>query len=251
MTVRMIQDGALARLLIDRPDKRNAMSAAMYQAMPALIATAAASARLLLLTSATPGLFCAGADIAELAAMAGDRDWRAALQQAIDRAGQDLCAAAVPTVAFVDGDCIGGGCGLAMACDLRVATPRARFGITPARLGLVYPLHDTRRLIDLTGPAPARKLLFTGALIDADEALRIGLIDAIADTPDALIAAILATSSASHRATKAMIARILGGTRGADDGDASRAAFFDAFDGADFAEGVAAFTAKRPARFDG
>ena len=76
-----------------------------------------------------------------------------------------------PTIAVIDGDCIGGGCGIALACDMRIAGPAARFGITPAKLGLVYPLHDTKLLVDAVGPSQAKRILFTGQILPADEAL--------------------------------------------------------------------------------
>ena len=248
MTLRLEVDGPVARLLLDRPDKRNAITQGMWDAFPGLIAEAVTSpTRVILLASVTPGMFCAGADIGEFGAGARDEQWLASNQAAINRTQHDLTRAAKPTIAFVDGDCIGGGCGLALACDLRVATLRARFGITPAKLGLVYPLHDTKLLVDLVGPANAKRLLYTGMLVDAGEALRIGLIDMIADTPDDLVAQILAQSGHSQRQTKAMIRRVLDG-QSADD-DATRAIFAEAFASADFAEGVEAFLTKRKADF--
>ena len=248
MTLRLEFDGPVARLLIDRADRRNAMTTAMFAALPALIAEAVASpARVILLASATPGIFCAGADIGELSANANNVASRTANQSVINAAQADLTRAAKPVIAFIDGDCVGGGCGLALAADIRIATPRARFGITPAKLGLVYPLHDTKLLVDLVGPGQAKRILFTGALIDADEALRIGLIDLIAENPDAMIETIAANSPDSTRGTKAMIRRILDG-QVADDAD-TLATFVQAFDGDDFREGVAAFLAKRPPSF--
>ena len=192
-------------------------------------------------------MFCAGADIGELSANASDPAWRARNQLAINTAQHDLAHADKPVIAFIDGDCVGGGCGLALACDIRVATPRARFGITPAKLGLVYPLHDTKLLVDLVGPGQAKRILFTGALLDADEALRIGLIDLIADSPDALVDSIAANSMHSTRQSKAMIRRILDG-QSADDAETLHM-FAAAFEGADFSEGVAAFLAKRRPHF--
>jgi enoyl-CoA hydratase/carnithine racemase len=242
VTLRLDLAPPLATILIDRAEKRNAMTTAMFEALPGLLADAA-DARAVLLTSATPGLFCAGADIGELSAGAHDPEWRAANQAAINRAQHELARHAAPTIAFLDGDCVGGGCGLALACDIRVATPRARFGITPAKLGLVYPLHDTKLLVDLVGPSQAKRMLFTGTLIDAEEALRIGLVDQIADTPDALVDAIAAASPHSARQAKAMIHRILNGQT--DDDDATRAMFAEAFELPDFAEGVRAFLEKR------
>lgn len=249
MSLRLERDGAVARLLIDRAAKRNAFTQAMWEALPGLLAEAVEdrSLRLLVLQSAEPGIFCAGADISELLDKSADAEWRAANQAAIARAQHELARAPKPTIAFVDGDCVGGGCGLAIACDLRVATPRARFGITPAKLGLVYPLHDTKLLVDLVGPSQAKRMLFTGQLLGAEEALRIGLINMIADAPDELIAAIGAASSHSARQAKAMIRRILDGQ--ADDDAETRAIFAEAFTLPDFQEGVRAFVEKRKPEF--
>ena len=136
---------------------------------------------------------------------------------------------------------------MALACDIRVATLKARFGITPAKLGLVYPLHDTKLLVDLVGPGQAKRILYTGDLLSAEEALRIGLIDLIADHPDDLLAGITANSLHSQRQSKKIMRRILDDQ--ADDDEATLAMFADAFEGADFKEGVAAFLGKRKAVF--
>ncbi len=250
--IRLVEEGRLAWLRLDRADKRNAMTQAMWEALPPLVARAVdGGARVLLLASAAPGIFCAGADIAEFGAMTGDPEWRRANRLAIRATQQALAGCPIPTIAVIDGDCVGGGCGMAMACDLRVAAPRARFGITPARLGLVYPLHDVALLVGLVGPARAKRILFTGALIDAGESLRIGLVDELADQPEAaaraLAETIAANAPSSHRGNKALVARVMAGAR--DDDEASAALFEAAFDGPDFAEGLAAFRDRRSPRF--
>ncbi len=251
--LRLERDGPVARLLIDRAAKRNAFNQAMWEALPGLVEQAMATPgiRVLVLSSAEPGLFCAGADISEFASMAGDPAWRQRNQTAIRRTQVALARAPKPTIAQIDGDCIGGGCGLALACDLRVASPRARFGITPAKLGLVYPLHDTKLLVDVVGPAQAKRILFTAGLFDAAEAHRIGLVDIPAeDLPGAvseLTRTIAAASPHSQQASKAIIRRILDGA--ADDDMASSGQFDAAFEGADFREGVAAFLEKRKSSF--
>jgi len=243
--LKLEQDGAVARLLIDRPERHNAMNLAMWQALPALLAQAVSDedTRAIVLTSATPGLFCAGADIAEMLAAREDLALRAATQAAINAAQSALAQCPKPLLAMVDGDAIGGGCGLVLACHLRVATARSRFGITPARLGLAYPLHDTALLVDLIGPGQARRLMLTGGLIGADEALRIGLIEEIAENAQGLLSAITANSAFTHRATLHTISRILAGQKQED--EASLALFASAFDGADFAQRAGAFLKRK------
>jgi len=173
MTLRLEKDGKIARLLIDRPEKRNAFNQEMWDMFPQLLADAMDddAIRVMLLHASTADTaFCAGADIKEFGDGAGDPVWRAHNQASINRVQSELARAAKPTIAVIDGDCVGGGCGLALACDFRIAGVKARFGITPAKLGLVYPLHDTKLLVDLVGPANAKRLLYTGALIPAEQA---------------------------------------------------------------------------------
>lgn len=251
--LRLETAGGVARLLIDRPARRNAFNQAMWEAFPGLVDRAMAdpAVRLLVVASASGGAFCAGADIGEFATCATDADWRRRNHAAIRATQITLARAPKPTLAAVDGDCVGGGCGIALACDVRIASPGARFGITPAKLGIVYPLHDTKLLIDLVGPAQAKWLLYSGTLLDAAEAQRVGLVQQVADDLDAAVASFAATliaaSPASQRATKAIVRRILDGAT--DDDMASAAGFDAAFTSADFREGVAAFLAKRPPVF--
>ncbi len=249
MTLRLERDGAIARLLIDRPHKRNAFTMEMWLSLPRLLdeAMADTTIRVLILQSATGGVFCAGADIAELMANKDSSDWRAANQAAINAAQHALARACKPVLAFIEGDCVGGGCGLALACDIRIATASARFGITPANLGLVYPLHDTKLLVDLVGPGQAKRLLFGAQLISAVEAQHIGLIEMIADSPHEFAALLASKSPHSIREIKRIVRRILDGQTN-DDAE-TLAIFADAFTRPDFAEGTAAFAEKRKPDF--
>lgn len=254
MTLRLEKEGKVAHLLIDRPDKRNAFNQAMWELLPELLADAMTddAIRVLMLhASRKDSAFCAGADIGEFATGSTDPEWRARNQAAIGRVQHELAQAPKPTIAIVDGDCVGGGCGIALACDMRVAGPKARFGITPSKLGLVYPLHDTKLLVDLVGPSQAKRILFTGQLLSAQQALNIGLITLLADDPyaeaDALAATMASVSLHSQTMSKAIIKRILDGQ--ADD-DAETSALFDAaFESDDFKEGVSAFMEKRKPEF--
>lgn len=254
MTLRLEKNGKIAQLVIDRPEKRNAFNQAMWELFPELLADAMADESIRILTvnaSKKDSAFCAGADIGEFSSGSSDPDWRARNQAAIGKVQHELAQAIKPTIAIIDGDCVGGGCGIALACDMRVAGPKARFGVTPSKLGLVYPLHDTKLLVDAVGPSQAKRILFTGQIIDAKEAERIGLITQLADDPYAEATALAETmasvSSHSQKMSKHIIQRILDGQ--ADD-DASTSAMFDAaFESADFKEGVSAFLEKRKPEF--
>ena len=250
MALRLEKSGPVARLLIDRPEARNAINMAMWEAFPALIAEAEDDPviRVLELRGAEgAGAFCAGADIKEMLDKSQDMSWREAHQAEINRVQSQLARVKVPTVAFIDGDCVGAGCGLALACDLRVATPRARFGITPGKLGLVYPFHDIKLLVDLVGPGQAKRILYTGTLLDADEARRIGLIEIFSEDSSDLISQILATSTHSAIENKRFIRRVLDGQ--AEDDTHTLGVFEAAFTGEDFAEGSRAFVEKRAPKF--
>ncbi|MEU3368976.1 enoyl-CoA hydratase/isomerase family protein [Streptomyces sp. NPDC006711] len=164
----------VATVVIDNPAKRNAMTSAMWRALPPLLDTLAADpgVRVLVLTGAGD-TFCAGADISSLREPGEDPRALAV------RAEEALAAFPRPTLAAVRGHCVGGGSQLAAACDLRFARQDALFGITPAKLGIVYPASSTRRLAALVGPASAKYLLFSGELIDSGRALRTGLVDEV------------------------------------------------------------------------
>ena len=249
MTLRFEHDGDIGRILIDRPEKRNAFNQDNWEALPKLLHTALLdrAVRVIVVQSATPGMFCAGADIGELMAHKDDPVWRAANQAAINNAQYELARSAKPTIAFIDGDCVGGGCGIALACDIRVATPRSRIGITPAKLGLVYPLHDTKLLVDLVGSGTAKKMLYTGELLSAEDALRVGLIEVIGEDADALASQIAANSAHSTHEIKGFVRRILDGQ--ADDDADTKRVFAQAFIKPDFLEGSTAFVEKRKPDF--
>ncbi|WP_329168612.1 enoyl-CoA hydratase/isomerase family protein [Streptomyces sp. NBC_01267] len=171
-----VADG-VATVVISHPAKRNAMTAGMWRALPGLLDTLAAdpAVRMMVLTGAG-NTFCAGADISTLRGpgAAGEEPQRLAVG-----AEEALAGFPKPTIAAVRGYCVGGGCQLAAACDLRFAEEGASFGVTPAKLGIVYPAPSTARLVSLVGPATAKYLLFSAELIGTDRALRTGLVDEV------------------------------------------------------------------------
>lgn len=251
----LARDPPLGFLTLNRPDKLNALNEAMWAAIPPLVAEVARdpALRVLIVHGGRAEAFAAGADIAELGQIAPSPERRRRFADAVYAAQGALAALAKPTIAMVRGPCVGGGCGLALACDLRVAARDARFGITPAKLGLSYRLEETKRLVDLVGPARAKDILFSARLLDADEAFAIGLANRVWPTCDldSETRRLALTLAANSRYSLAAIKEVIGliGDGAARDSDRSTALFLDAFAGEDFAEGQAAFMAKRPPQF--
>lgn len=168
---------------LNRPEKRNAIDAEMVSALHDVCARLEREPRLLLLTGGSEGIFAAGADIAQLRER-GRLDALAAINSAIFAR---IRALPLPTVAAIDGPALGGGAELTYACDLRVCTERAVFGQPEVRLGILAGAGATHRLPALVGEARAKELLFTGRRVNAEEALRIGLVNrTVADPADLL-----------------------------------------------------------------
>jgi enoyl-CoA hydratase/carnithine racemase len=247
------RDGHVARLTIDRPEKRNAMTAAMWAGLPGVLAGLAhdPAVRVLVVTGAGPS-FCAGADISDLLSGPDPADPMAVVRRDNLAAQAALRDFPKPTVALIRGHCIGGGVELAACCDLRFTDPSGVFGVTPAKVGIVYTPSSTKALLDLIGPAMTKYLLFSGELIDAETALRAGLVDRLvaADDLEAEVdrfADILASRSAlSQRATKQVIAALTTG----GDGEAEVGRWYrETVARGELAEGVAAFGDRRPPRF--
>ena len=247
------REGGVTRVTIARPARRNALAEVHWRALDAAFREAATDGTRVLVLAGQPGAFSAGADLAELASLLGDPAAfraNAAVVQAAQQALADLPAA---TIAAIDGTCVGGGLGLALACDFRIATPRSRFAITPAKLGLVYSPADTARLVAAVGPVRARDLLLRGRPVEADEARAIGLVGELVapESLEAMVAAqtaeLLTLSPASIAGIKRVLAHLADPARVPR--EAAERAFLDAFDGADFAEGARAFLDKRPPRY--
>ncbi|UGY94517.1 enoyl-CoA hydratase/isomerase family protein [Streptomyces gobiensis] len=232
----------VATVRLRNPAKRNAMTTAMWQQLPPLLDQLAAdpAVRALVLTG-EGDTFCAGADISSLRENTAPRDLAVTAENT-------LAAFPKPTLAAIRGYCVGGGCQLAVACDLRFAAEGASFGVTPAKLGIVYPPTSTQRLARLTGPATAKYLLFSGELIDTARALRTGLADEVLpeDELDKRVAEFTATLVARSGLTQAAAKEFTDGPAPQD-----RIAYWaaQAQESGESAEGVAAFLERRPPRF--
>lgn len=251
--LRVDRDGHVAVLTIDRPEKRNAMTVGMWAALPEVLAGPAEDpeVRVLVVTGTGPS-FCAGADITDLLGGPDPADPMAEVRRHNLAAQAALRDFPKPTLAMIRGHCIGGGVELATCCDLRFADPTSVFGVTPAKVGIVYTPSSTRALVDLVGPSMTKYLLFSGELVDAATALRTGLVDRVVDADELegevrRFADVLASRSAlTQRSTKEVVAALLTG----GDGEALAAPrYLETIARGELAEGVAAFTGRRQPRF--
>lgn len=255
------KDGPSAVITFNRPEARNAMTWEMYDTLVASCDRAEQddAVRIVVLRGAGGRAFVAGTDIGQFQAFRSGAEGGEdgiVYERRIDSVVDRLERLAKPTVAAVDGAATGGGLALAIACDLRVATDRTRFGIPIARtLGNCLSGANHARLLDLIGPARTKDLLFTGRLLDADEAKAVGLVNRVV-APGVLDAAvaeyvdtIAANAPLTIRASKEMIRRIQEHRR--IESSLGRDLIVSCYGSADFREGVAAFLDKRPPRWSG
>jgi enoyl-CoA hydratase/carnithine racemase len=251
-------DGGVARLLVDNSARRNAFDFSMWRALPALLRELDErdDARVVVLTGA-PGLpFCSGADISEFSTLRATAEGGRAYEQANMEAFDALSQVGKPVVAAISGFCMGGGMGLAAACDLRIAAQNATFAIPAGRLGVGYPPRAMKYIVAAVGPQSAFDLFFTARRVDAEEAKAAGFVSRILpnegfDEEIGKIAAeIAANAPLTLRAAKAAIrlAAQLPGARGLDHCDELAGACFDS---ADYTEGRTAFLEKREPKFLG
>lgn len=243
----------VATLWLNRPAKRNAITHAMWLGIGDICEGLAARAEdrgdvRALVVRGIGDHFCAGADISGLVEMPMEQYHRAN-----DRADAALAAFPFPTLAWITGSCVGGGMEIAASCDLRVADDTAVFGITPAKLGVLYPAQALARVTRLIGPSAAKHLFFTGEIIKAERALRIGLVDEVHEPTAALLRLgelmLLFTerSLLSQMGSKAMIDAV--SEQGSVPADLERH-WLDALHlSPDLAEGIAAFTERRSPQF--
>lgn len=246
-------DAGVATVQLNRPDKHNAINLAMWEQLGELMPAFAAdeAVEVVVLRGPAGGPFSAGADISEFQTLRSTPESAERYGEAVTSGERAILACPKPTIAMVEGFAIGGGSQVALACDLRVCEPGARFGITPAKLGIVYALQSTARLVDVVGPAWASWILMTGDLVDAQTALRIGLVHEVTADLEARTAALAATLASRAQVSlvgaKALIAKAAAGVREED--DEVHRHYHDSLHSAEYREGVAAFLAKRAPDF--
>lgn len=250
--------GLVGHLILNQPEKRNAIGYKMWKGIGDAIESFGSDPliRVVIVSGAGGKAFSAGADISEFVQHRSSPESRkrydAAMRQAFDR----LYNLPRITIAMIDGVCVGGGAELAMDCDILIASPNSRFGITPARLGLGYSLPDIERLVRHLGAKHAKEVLATARLFCAEEALEMGWINRIApageleDTVASLASEISGNAPLSLAAAKLIVNEAV---KAPSERDLALCTSLveRCYESSDYIEGQQAFAEKRPPRFTG
>ena len=247
--IHVASDGGVSTVTIDRQDALNALNVETLTELRDRLRDLSTDndVRAVVLTGAGEKAFVAGADIKYMSGLGSDeaKGWGRLGHEA----ARLLETMAKPTIAAINGFALGGGCELALACDIRYASTRAKVGQPEINLGIVPGWGGTQRLARVCGIGVAKDLIFTGRLVDAEEALRIGLVSAIADP---VLDKALQTAhelAAKSSLALALAKRLINMSPGALDTEADE--FGELFSSADAIEGLTAFAEKRPPKFVG
>ena len=250
-------EGPVLHIRFNNPAKHNALSVDMWEAVPALLAKAEADddVRCVVFSGEGEKAFVSGADISQFEDMRAAKEAVKRYEAMAEAALEGIHDFGKPAIAAIRGYCIGGGVNVAIACDIRVATTTSVYSIPATRLGLGYRLSAMRNLTHLVGPGHAKDIFFTGRRFDASEALRIGLVNRIAE-PDKLEAllkeytdAIVTGAPLTIKAGKRIIREVL--EADGVDMELCRRLILDCFESEDYAEGRRAFMEKRKPTFKG
>ena len=245
----------IVTVTLNRPARKNALELAHWQELARLFTDFAADPAVRVAIITGRDNFCTGADITEFTQLRRNAAEGKVYDGAVDECCEAIMALPKPTIAAIPGLCIGGGCALALACDFRIAQSAARLGIPAARLGIVYTIVGTRNLLNAVGLANAKRLLFSGEMIVAAEAQRIGLVQEVVVEPVLDAARAFAVKFAGKAplsiAGSKLLLRGLTSGDGAVDWPQVEAAVAHALDSEDYRNAVAAFIAKREPVFSG
>jgi enoyl-CoA hydratase len=259
-TERMIveTEGPVGWMIFNNPERRNAVSLDMWQAIPAIVEQFEADpkVRVIVLKGVGDKAFISGADISQFEQQRNSPEAVARYEEISVGATTRLSQSRKPTIAMIHGFCIGGGVGVALACDLRIAAENARFAIPAARLGLGYRWSGVKKLVDLVGPAYAKEIFFTARQFSAAEAFAMGLVNRV--VPDAELASfvrgtcdtIAENAPLTIEAIKGVVEEL---AKAPAELDRARCEALVArcFGSADYAEGRRAFMEKRKPVFQG
>ena len=253
------KDGPIGWIVFNQPEKRNAVSQEMWQQMPEHVGDLAAddAIRVVVLRGAGEQAFVAGADISQFKDrrrnMADEEEYRrisAQGQEALARLGK-------PLLAMIHGYCVGGGVGIAITCDIRIAADDARFGIPAARLGLGYHYRGMEKLMTLIGPAYTKEIFFTARTdFGAQDALRMGLVNQVVPRAELLgytreyAQRIARNAPLTLRSAKTTVEQLLRPPAERDVALLDKL-LADCFNSQDYQEGVRAFSEKRHPQFQG
>lgn len=209
------REGPVAYVIINRPRVHNAFRFEMWRGLATIIADLGRddTVRAIVIRGAGKRAFASGADIAEFPTHRRTPEQGRVYHEAVEAALHAVTSAPQPVIAMIHGYCVGGGCELAVACDIRLCDDRARFGIPAATLGVVLGLQELRQLRELIGVAAAKELLITGRLLDAGEAQRIGLVQRVTLAGDlaAAVSELTARIAANAPLAVAAVKRLLDG----------------------------------------
>ncbi len=252
------KDGAIGFMLFNNPARHNAVSVEMWRAVPEILDEFIKddAIRVVVLGGVGGKAFVSGADISEFGEKRSSREATLAYNAMVEQASDRLLACKKPTIAMIEGYCIGGGLAISLCCDLRIAADHSRFGVPAAKLGLGYAYPGIERLADVVGPSFAKEIFFTARQFDAAEALQMGLVNRVRPAAEVetyvkdYAAMIGGNAPLTIGAVKLCVAEY-GKDPDKRDLAACQAAVDFCFASADYVEGRTAFMEKRKPVFQG
>ncbi|WP_156324368.1 enoyl-CoA hydratase-related protein [Bacillus sp. FJAT-27251] len=248
-------ENEIGTIYINRPEKRNALTYGMWEDLAQLVdeCNQRRDIKVIVFRSTTEKAFSAGADIGEFKTIRYTAEGAEKYNEATMILEHKIAASEKPSIAMISGFCVGGGCEIAVACDFRFSDHTGRFGITPAKLGLIYNTPGTKNLVELVGPSHAKDILFTGRIIEAEEALAMGLVNRIIQSSRleaetySFARLICQNAQMAVRGSKTIINAVLQGEIA--DSRETAELVLNSFISEDYREGVNAFLEKRKPNF--